>query len=179
MTQQAASKSVAELETLGYVERSTDEADARIRRVRLSERGREVVAFTRRPPRDHAPLRHGSSTAAECTFAAPLGLRVTNPLPQLGELKLTVVITGVPDPVAVLENPKRTARRMLPLLQPSAAGAATPLNVTVLVPCVAPKRKPASVTAVPAAAELGTIMLMLSTRPMASALGQAQWHRQS
>lgn len=68
VTQQAASKSVAELEALGYVERSPDEADARIRRVRLSERGQEVVAFTRRTRaalERRLAARHGESALAQ------------------------------------------------------------------------------------------------------------------
>jgi DNA-binding MarR family transcriptional regulator len=47
VTQQAASKAVGELERLGYVERSPDPADARVRRVGLSARGVEAVARTR------------------------------------------------------------------------------------------------------------------------------------
>ncbi|WP_372239683.1 hypothetical protein [Corallococcus sp. CA047B] len=46
MTQQAASKTVAELRKLGIVEAAPSE-DARIRRVRLSERGRAAVDTTR------------------------------------------------------------------------------------------------------------------------------------
>src|SRR4051794_17063565 len=41
VTQQGASKAVAELEHLGYCERAPDAADARIRRVRLTDRGRQ------------------------------------------------------------------------------------------------------------------------------------------
>ncbi|UBU10159.1 MarR family winged helix-turn-helix transcriptional regulator [Nonomuraea gerenzanensis] len=48
VTQQAASKVVGELEGLGYVERVPDPRDARVRRVRLSRRGREAVAAARR-----------------------------------------------------------------------------------------------------------------------------------
>jgi DNA-binding MarR family transcriptional regulator len=48
MTQQGASKAVAELEALHYVERRTDDEDARVRRVQLSTRGREALAATRR-----------------------------------------------------------------------------------------------------------------------------------
>jgi DNA-binding MarR family transcriptional regulator len=48
VTQQGASKAVAELQALGYVERGTDDEDARVRLVRLSARGREAVAATRR-----------------------------------------------------------------------------------------------------------------------------------
>jgi DNA-binding MarR family transcriptional regulator len=43
LTQQAASKSVAELEELGYLERAPDPNDGRIRRVRLSKKGRATV----------------------------------------------------------------------------------------------------------------------------------------
>lgn len=46
VTQQAASKTVAELESLGYVEK-TESEDARVRRVALSERGRAAVEKTR------------------------------------------------------------------------------------------------------------------------------------
>ncbi len=46
VTQQAASKSVAELESLGYVEK-TESEDARVRRVALSERGRAAVEKSR------------------------------------------------------------------------------------------------------------------------------------
>ncbi|MFF4624151.1 MarR family winged helix-turn-helix transcriptional regulator [Nonomuraea jabiensis] len=48
MTQQGASKAVAELERLGYCERVPDAADARIRRVRLTARGQDAVAAARR-----------------------------------------------------------------------------------------------------------------------------------
>ncbi|MBX5484693.1 MAG: winged helix DNA-binding protein [Myxococcaceae bacterium] len=47
VTQQAASKMVAELERLGYVERMPG-ADHRVRTVRLSSKGREAVERTRR-----------------------------------------------------------------------------------------------------------------------------------
>jgi DNA-binding MarR family transcriptional regulator len=47
VTQQAASKAVAELAALGYLERATDPADARVRRIGLSARGRAAVATTR------------------------------------------------------------------------------------------------------------------------------------
>ena len=58
MTQQGASKAVAELEALGYVERGTDE-DARVRRVQLSARGREALAATRRARERLAAAGHG------------------------------------------------------------------------------------------------------------------------
>jgi DNA-binding MarR family transcriptional regulator len=47
VTQQAASKAVTELEALGYLERSADPADGRVRRVGLSARGVEAVSATR------------------------------------------------------------------------------------------------------------------------------------
>jgi DNA-binding MarR family transcriptional regulator len=43
MTQQGASKQVNDLESLGYVERIVDETDHRIRYVRLTAAGREVL----------------------------------------------------------------------------------------------------------------------------------------
>lgn len=43
VTQQAASKSVVELETLGLVQREGEAADQRVRRVTLTDAGREVV----------------------------------------------------------------------------------------------------------------------------------------
>jgi DNA-binding MarR family transcriptional regulator len=47
VSQQAASKSAAELERLGYLERVADPADARVRQLALSERGRAAVAAGR------------------------------------------------------------------------------------------------------------------------------------
>ncbi|MGI3199227.1 MarR family winged helix-turn-helix transcriptional regulator [Streptomyces sp. GLT-R25] len=47
MTQQGASKAVAELERLGYAERLPDPHDARIRRVTLTSRGHEAVTAAR------------------------------------------------------------------------------------------------------------------------------------
>jgi DNA-binding MarR family transcriptional regulator len=47
VSQQAASKATAELEQLGYLERTPDPADARVRRLGLSERGREAIAAGR------------------------------------------------------------------------------------------------------------------------------------
>lgn len=52
MTQQGASKVVAELEGLGYLERVADARDARVRRVRLTPRGRDAVAAARRARAD-------------------------------------------------------------------------------------------------------------------------------
>jgi DNA-binding MarR family transcriptional regulator len=47
ITQQAASKAVAELTGLGYLERSVDPSDARVRRIGLSSRGAEMVEAAR------------------------------------------------------------------------------------------------------------------------------------
>jgi DNA-binding MarR family transcriptional regulator len=52
VTQQAASKSVAELEDLGYVERAADPRDGRVRRIGLTARGREAVECSRRVRRE-------------------------------------------------------------------------------------------------------------------------------
>lgn len=43
VTQQAVSKSVSELEALGYVERQPDPEDSRVRRVALTAAGRSVI----------------------------------------------------------------------------------------------------------------------------------------
>lgn len=43
VTQQAVSKSVAELESLGYVERQADPYDSRVRRVSLTAAGRSAI----------------------------------------------------------------------------------------------------------------------------------------
>jgi len=47
VTQQAVSKVTSELERLGYVERVADPGDARVRRVRLTARGRAAVEGAR------------------------------------------------------------------------------------------------------------------------------------
>jgi DNA-binding MarR family transcriptional regulator len=43
VTQQAVSKTVAELERLGYVERRADPGDARVRLIALTDAGRQVI----------------------------------------------------------------------------------------------------------------------------------------
>ena len=48
MTQQGASKQVSDLEGLGYVERVADGRDQRLRTVRLTKRGRSLLAAGRR-----------------------------------------------------------------------------------------------------------------------------------
>lgn len=76
VTQQAASKVVRELEGLGHVERRTDERDSRIRRVALTETGRQVVTRGRRRraalERDLVE-RHGQR-AVDTTRAVLVGL---------------------------------------------------------------------------------------------------------
>jgi DNA-binding MarR family transcriptional regulator len=47
VTSQAVSKSVRELEALGYVDRASDPADGRVRRVALTERGKAMLEATR------------------------------------------------------------------------------------------------------------------------------------
>lgn len=47
ITQQAVSKTVGELETLGYVERRARAADARVRLVTLTRRGRKAIETAR------------------------------------------------------------------------------------------------------------------------------------
>jgi DNA-binding MarR family transcriptional regulator len=47
VTSQAVSKAVRELEALGYVTREADAADARVRRVTLTPRGRDAVEASR------------------------------------------------------------------------------------------------------------------------------------
>jgi DNA-binding MarR family transcriptional regulator len=48
VTQQRASKATAELEALGYVRREPDPADARVRRIALTERGWSAIESARR-----------------------------------------------------------------------------------------------------------------------------------
>jgi DNA-binding MarR family transcriptional regulator len=48
VSQQAASKTVADMETLGFVERRADPSDHRIRRIALTDRGRDVLEVGRR-----------------------------------------------------------------------------------------------------------------------------------
>ncbi|WP_439591637.1 MarR family winged helix-turn-helix transcriptional regulator [Microbacterium sp.] len=52
VTQQAVSKSVGELQRLGYVDRVADPVDARARRVELTARGRELIEAGRAARQD-------------------------------------------------------------------------------------------------------------------------------
>ncbi|MER6439065.1 MULTISPECIES: MarR family winged helix-turn-helix transcriptional regulator [unclassified Streptomyces] len=68
MTQQGASKAVAELERLGYTERVPAPGDARVRLVRLTPRGRDAVAAARRARarlEERLALRCGPESLAE------------------------------------------------------------------------------------------------------------------
>jgi len=68
VSQQAASKSIAELESLGYVERVAAEADARHRLVRLTKRGHALIAASRRARaavEKRIERRHGNTTLAQ------------------------------------------------------------------------------------------------------------------
>jgi DNA-binding MarR family transcriptional regulator len=47
VTSQAVSKSVRELEALGYLDRSSDPADGRVRRVALTDKGRSLLDASR------------------------------------------------------------------------------------------------------------------------------------
>src|SRR5215472_5919366 len=82
-------------------------------------------------------------------------VEVTVKLTELLATPLTVTIT-LPE-VA----PLGTGTTMLPALQEEGV-AETPLNVTVLVPCEAPKFDPAMVTEVPTAPLLGVKLLMIA-----------------
>jgi hypothetical protein len=69
------------------------------------------------------------------------------------------VTTTLPDVAAL-----GTGATMLVALQ-LVGVAAAPLNVTVLVPCVAPKLTPAMVTEVPTGPEVGDKLMMFGTVP--------------
>jgi DNA-binding MarR family transcriptional regulator len=81
ITQQAVSKSVAELETLGYVRRRVDAADSRVRRVALSERGRAMLARGRADRRALEKSVAGDLAAAKEVLVALL--EVTGALPDV------------------------------------------------------------------------------------------------
>jgi DNA-binding MarR family transcriptional regulator len=77
VTQQAASKAVAELERLGYLERTADPRDARVRLVRLAARGGALVEDTRRiraEMEEELAAALGAGRAAELRSAARAAL---------------------------------------------------------------------------------------------------------
>ena len=72
VTQQAASKSVAELTSLGYLE-DTGSVDARVRRVALSERARAAIEKTRSIRAGYQrrlSKKHGTELARACRLLA-------------------------------------------------------------------------------------------------------------
>jgi len=79
----------------------------------------------------------------------------------VGTVKCTPLLTNPPTVITTLPVPAPfgTAVVMLVALQADAV-AGTPLNVTVLLACVAPKLLPVSVTAVPAWPDVGLTLLM-------------------
>lgn len=79
ITQQGASKHVAQLEALGWVERFGDAQDARVRRIRLTDAGRRVIEDARRvraelDERLAAQVGPADVAATRRTLAALLGL---------------------------------------------------------------------------------------------------------
>ena len=67
MTTQGAAKLIDEMERLGYVEKHPDPADARVRVLRLAERGRRAVAEARKFHQafeDRVAERYGAEDAA-------------------------------------------------------------------------------------------------------------------
>lgn len=74
VTQQAASKTVSEMEAAGLVERAADPADGRVRRIRLSEKGRTVLEAARDARRELEEELH--LDAAELTAARTALLRL-------------------------------------------------------------------------------------------------------
>lgn len=81
ITQQAVSKSVAELETLGYVTRTVDAADSRVRRIALSERGRAALAQGRADRRALEKKVSGDLAAAKAALVSLL--EATGDLPAV------------------------------------------------------------------------------------------------
>jgi DNA-binding MarR family transcriptional regulator len=81
ITQQAVSKSVAELESLGYVTRRPDVADSRVRRVALSERGRAMLAQGRADRKALEKRVSGDVSAAKSALVALLD--ATGELPSV------------------------------------------------------------------------------------------------
>ena len=73
VTSQAVSKSVRELEALGYVSRSADPNDARVRRVALTARGRDAVEAAREI-REHLNSRFASALGDERAAATARAL---------------------------------------------------------------------------------------------------------
>ena len=113
----------------------------------LSVAVRVTVTFELFQP---APLADGAAVAAE--VGAIVSVTTVNVSPLLAD-PLTVTTTG---PVVV---PAGTVATIWVSLQPETE-AVTPLNVTMLVPCVAPKLEPEIVTEVPTNPDVGEIVLI-------------------
>jgi uncharacterized protein YjeT (DUF2065 family) len=90
------------------------------------------------------------------------GLRLVMLGPELVTVKLTPLLAAPPTVTATLPvvAPTGTGATMLAALQ-LVGVAATPLNLTVLDPCVAPKFAPAIVTNAPTSPEVGLRLVML------------------
>jgi hypothetical protein len=91
-----------------------------------------------------------------------LGLRLVMLGAEMVTVKVAPLLAFAPTVTTTLpvSAPVGTGRTMLVPLQ-LVGVALTPLNVTVLVPCVAPKFAPAIATAVPTTPELGLKLVML------------------
>ena len=103
---------------------------------------------------------------------APVMLTVVPAEPEVGERLLILGGAGTVNPKPLLAKPP-TVTTTLPEVAPLGTGttmlvalqlvgvAATPLNVTVLVPCEAPRLAPEIVTGLPTGPEVGLRLLML------------------
>jgi DNA-binding MarR family transcriptional regulator len=94
MTQQGASKQVVDLERLGYAERVADRLDQRIRRVRLTEAGRAMLASGRQARADLEAEVTGAVGPAEVQTAK----RVLAAMLQLTGLDQHIATRSVPLP---------------------------------------------------------------------------------
>jgi DNA-binding MarR family transcriptional regulator len=95
VTQQAASKSVLELESLGYVMRSAEASDSRVKRVELSALGRKVIERGR-----------SARASLEAKLASELGERTMN----AGRRTLIALLEQTADVQAVRTRRVRPAR---------------------------------------------------------------------
>jgi DNA-binding MarR family transcriptional regulator len=86
VTQQAVSKTVRELEGLGYLERRAADGDARVRVVTLTERGRSAIATTRTQRRkllDELRAEFGERRLDDATALLREVLRAQRALPDI------------------------------------------------------------------------------------------------
>jgi hypothetical protein len=137
--------------------------------------------------------------ALHVVTAASVPLNLTELLPCVAPKFVPAIVTDAPTPpdvgdrlvmlgvgstvkLAPLLGTPPTVTTMLPVVAPAGTGAtmlvalhvvtaaAVPLNVTVLVPCVAPKFVPPIVTAVPAAPDVGDQLVMAGVGSTVNAL---------